>query len=77
MKLFKDILSISNTTKTILTQKVKGFIVFKATRLLALREYVVFRVSVPEIFSHWMNQEKTQLSFACYPKMFMIISKIA
>ena len=71
MKLFEYILSTSNTTKKILTQKLKT-LVFKATRLLALREYVVFRVSVPEIFSHWMNQEMTQLSFAGYPKMFVL-----
>ena len=71
MKLFKYILSTSNTTKNF-DSKTQRILVFKATRLLALREYVVLRVSVPEIFSHWMNQEMTQLSFAGYPKMFVL-----
>ena len=76
MKSCKYIWSTSNTTKRKLWPKNSKDSRFKATRLLALREYVVFRVSVPEVFSLWMNQEMTQLGFAGYPKMFMIISNI-
>ena len=76
MKSCKYIWSTSNTTKRKLWPKNSKDSRFKATRLLALREYVVFRVSVPEVFSLWMNQEMTQLDFAGYPKMFMIISNI-
>ena len=76
MKSCKYIWSTLNTTKRKLWPKNSKDSRFKASRLLALREYVVFRVSVPEVFSLWMNQEMTQLGFASYLKMFMIISNI-
>ena len=46
----KYILSTSNTAKKILNQKTQRILVFKATRLTALRELVAFRASVPHVF---------------------------
>ena len=46
----KYILSTSNTTKKILNKKTQRILVFKATRLTALRELVAFRASVPQVF---------------------------
>ena len=53
----KYILSTSNTTKKILNQKTQRILVFKATRLPALRELVAFRASVPQVFfTEWTEK---------------------
>ena len=64
----KYILSTSNTTKKILNQKTQRILVFKATRLTALRELVAFRASVPQVFFTGWTEKWPNLVSPVIPK---------